>query len=103
MTPFVVYALAGVAIFALGLFAVVARPHLLRKLLGLNVMGSAVFLILVAVAHRNREPIADPVPHAMVLTGIVVAVSVTGFALLLMRRIHSATGSVVLTDDEEES
>jgi multicomponent Na+:H+ antiporter subunit C len=102
MTPFVIYALAGTLIFALGLFAVVARPHLLRKLLALNVMGSAVFLILVAVAHRNREEMPDPVPHAMVLTGIVVAVSVTAFALLLMRRIHSLTGDVVLTDDEDE-
>jgi multicomponent Na+:H+ antiporter subunit C len=100
VTPFTVYALAGMAIFAITLFAVVARPHVLRKLLALNVMGSSVFLVLVAIAHRNREEVADPVPHAMVLTGIVVAVSITAFALFLLRRMHALTDAAELPDED---
>ena len=42
----------------------------------------------------------DPVPHAMVLTGIVVAVSATAFALVLARRIYSVTGSTRLPEDK---
>jgi multicomponent Na+:H+ antiporter subunit C len=88
MSAFLPYAAAGAALFALGLHAVAMREHLIRKILGLNVMGGGVFLLLVAAAARG-EGVVDPVPHAMVLTGIVVAVSATAFALALARRIHA--------------
>jgi len=101
--PFLLFSGASVALFCIGLHGLVARPHLLRKLLGLNVMGGAVFLFLVAVAYRNRDAAPDPVPHAMVLTGIVVAVSATAFALALARRIHAQTGRVALDDDIGEA
>lgn len=97
--PFLLYALLGAGLVCVGAHGLATRPHPLRKLLALNVMGSGVFLFLVAVAHRNRHPDPDPLPHAMVLTGIVVAVSITAFALALLRRIHARTGRVSL--DEE--
>jgi multicomponent Na+:H+ antiporter subunit C len=53
------------------------------------------------VAYRNRAEAPDPVPHAMVLTGIVVAVSATAFALSLVRRLHARTGRVTLDDESE--
>jgi multicomponent Na+:H+ antiporter subunit C len=99
--PFLLYSVLGAALFCVGLHGLVTRPHLLRKLLALNVMGSAVFLFLVAVAYRNRDTAPDAVPHAMVLTGIVVAVSATAFALALLRRIHALTGRASLDDDGE--
>ena len=89
MTPGLLYGLTGIGLFALGLHALLVRPRFLRKVLGLNVAGSGVFLLLVALAHRGEGP-PDPVPHAMVLTGIVVAVSATALALALIRRIHAA-------------
>jgi multicomponent Na+:H+ antiporter subunit C len=45
-------------------------------------MGTGVFMVLVATAVSDGR-VADPVPHAMVLTGIVVAVSATAFSLAL--------------------
>jgi multicomponent Na+:H+ antiporter subunit C len=57
----------------------------------------------VATAYRNRSPLPDAVPHAMVLTGIVVAVSMTGFSLILVRRLEAETGKVVLDEIEEDS
>ncbi len=60
---------------------------LLRKLIALNVMGAGVFHVLVAVAFRGTDVAPDPVPHALVLTGIVVAVSATALALTLGQRL----------------
>jgi multicomponent Na+:H+ antiporter subunit C len=82
-----IYGIAAVLLFCLGLHGVVARPDILRKIIALNLMGAGVFLYFVSVAQRNAEEFADPVPHAMVLTGIVVAVSATAFALGLARRL----------------
>lgn len=98
--PAFLYALTGVSLFALGLYALIVYPHLLRKILAINVMGSGVFLILVGLARRVPGTLPDPVPHAMAITGIVVAVSATALALVLMLRVHAATGRAVLPDDQ---
>lgn len=82
------YCFAGVFLFAIALYAFIIYTHVLRKILALNIMGSGVFLILVALAYRPPNSPPDPVPHAMVLTGIVVAVSATALALTLACRIH---------------
>jgi multicomponent Na+:H+ antiporter subunit C len=95
-----VWVLAAASIFGIGLYALVLARHLLRQLVAINVMGSAVFLLLVVAAG----PIAgelDGIPLALVLTGIVVAVSATGFALALVVRLAEATGSVSLEDDDD--
>jgi len=60
---------------------------LLTRLLALNVCGAGVFLIFVAISYRGNLEAADPIPHALVLTGIVVAVSATAMALALGRRL----------------
>jgi multicomponent Na+:H+ antiporter subunit C len=86
------YSLGGAALLGLGLHGAIVRPELLRKVLALNLAGSGVFLVLVAFAYRPDGP-ADPVPHALVLTGIVVAVSATALALALIRRLHEAGDS----------
>jgi multicomponent Na+:H+ antiporter subunit C len=89
--PFL-YALVGIGLFCLGFYALIVHDHLLRKILAINVMGSGVFLVLVALARRGGEMPPDPVPHAMVITGIVVAVSATTLALGLMLKVKKATG-----------
>lgn len=86
-TPVWLYGATALALLGLGVAALVREPSLLRRIIAANVVGSAVFLLLVVVAYRNGPPV-DPVPHAMVLTGIVVAVSATGLALALARRLH---------------
>jgi multicomponent Na+:H+ antiporter subunit C len=94
-----VFGLAGAALFAIGLYGLVLRRHLLRKIVALNVASNGVFLVLVALAHRTAVP--DPVPHAMVLTGIVVAVSATAFGLALAVRIRESTGATGLEDGSQ--
>ncbi len=58
--------------------------------LSINVCGAGVFLVFVTLAYRGSELPPDPVPHALVLTGIVVAVSATALALALGRRLREA-------------
>jgi len=84
-----IYGITAVILFCLGLHGVLSRPEILRKIIAINLMGAAVFLMLVSIAWRNTTGIVDPVPHAMVLTGIVVAISATAFALGLSRRLEA--------------
>lgn len=95
MSSAAVFSLAGIGLFLLGLRALLLQPQLLHRILGFNVMGSGVFLVLVAPAGA-----ADPIPQAMVITGIVVAVSATALALNLMLKVADATGRDRLDDEE---
>lgn len=98
MEYYLLYSMAGAWLFCLGLYGLIARAHLLRKIIALNVMGGGVFLFLISIARRNAAAFPDPVPHAMVLTGIVVALAVTAFAIALARRIYVETGRRSLED-----
>jgi multicomponent Na+:H+ antiporter subunit C len=95
MTSALLFKVVAVLLVALGTFGVIALRHLLRKILALNLLSAGVFLFLVSAAVRDNG-FADPVPHAMVITGIVVSVSSTALALALVSRIHSARGQAQL-------
>ena len=84
----VIYGLAGVALFGLGLRMAFLDLALLRRVLAINVAGAGLFLMLVAVAYQGSGATPDPVPHALVLTGIVVAFSATALAVALGRRLR---------------
>jgi multicomponent Na+:H+ antiporter subunit C len=92
MTTELIYALTGALLFVMGGIGVIMLASPLRKILAFNLMGSGAFLVLVGLAQRHG--VADPVPQAMVLTGIVVAVAATALALALLRRAQD--------DDREE-
>ena len=92
MSSVVLFALCGAAIFGIGFYGVVICRHLLRKVMAVNLMGNGTFLILVALAERPSGEAPDPVPHAMVLTGVVVAISATALMLALIRRYYAETG-----------
>ena len=102
MSNVFLYTLVGVGLFTLGLYALIVHAHLLRKILAINVMGSGVFLVLVALAARTQGATPDAVPHAMVITGIVVAVSGTALALSLMLRVRAETGRAELPEEPLE-
>ncbi|MDO9189053.1 MAG: NADH-quinone oxidoreductase subunit K [Sulfurimicrobium sp.] len=93
-----IYALTGAALFVFGVTGLMLQAHLLRKILAFNVMGSGIFLVLVGLAHRTGIP--DPVPQAMVLTGIVVAIAATALALALARQLLDQSGEMRLPEEE---
>jgi multicomponent Na+:H+ antiporter subunit C len=101
VNPAFLYAVVGVGLFCLGLYALIVEAHLLRKILAINVMGSGVFLVLVALAKRSGAASPDAVPQAMVITGIVVAISATALALVLMLKLALATGRAELPEDPQ--
>jgi multicomponent Na+:H+ antiporter subunit C len=96
MTNVQLYALCGAALFGLGFGGVVLARHLVRKVIALNLQSAGTFLVLIALARRTGHGAPDPVPQAMVLTGIVVSISSTALALALVRRLHRETGHTEL-------
>ena len=101
MSSGLLFACVGALLFAMGIAGVILIGHLLRRILAFNVMGSGVFLILVGLAQRNDVP--DPVPQAMVLTGIVVAIAATALALALARQLLDLTGQMRLPEDRPDA
>jgi multicomponent Na+:H+ antiporter subunit C len=100
MNPALWYALIGAGLVGIGLHSLILTPNLLRKIIALNIMGNGTFLVLVSISKRlpgMTHP--DPVPQAMVLTGVVVSVSATALALALLRRYYEATGYLVLPEN----
>lgn len=87
MTAQLLYGGSGMILFVLGVWSFLVHQPLLRQLIALNIMGAGVFHVLIAIAYRGDELAPDPVPHALVLTGIVVAVSATALALALGKRL----------------
>jgi multicomponent Na+:H+ antiporter subunit C len=83
------FIITSAALFAIGLYGVLTRASLIHRLLSANIMATAVFLFLIQISDANPGG-PDPVPQAMVLTGIVIAVSLTAFALALIRYFHAA-------------
>ncbi|NJN55593.1 MAG: cation:proton antiporter subunit C, partial [Anaerolineae bacterium] len=79
---------SGIGLFCIGLYGFFVASHIVRKLLAMNVMGVGVFMLFIANA-LNPNGVVDPVPHALVLTGIVVAVAGTALGLSLVCRIHA--------------
>lgn len=97
MTASLLYALAGALLCGSGLFGLLWLTHLLRKLLAFNIMGSGVFLVMVGLPqHQGAQ---DPIPQALVLTGIVVAIAATALAVVLIRRYYHLSGMTSLEDE----
>lgn len=102
MSIAIFYALLGVGLIGLALYSLIAHEHLLRKILAINIMGSGVFMLLVSLARRGTTSPPDAVPHAMVITGIVVAVSATALALTLMIKLVEKTGDAELPSPDHD-
>ncbi|MGI6037903.1 MAG: sodium:proton antiporter [Limnochordia bacterium] len=96
----------SVILFVIGALIVLTRNNLFKKLIGINVMESAIFLTFIASGnirggtvpiHNPAIPnpqYINPLPSALMLTGIVVSISVTTFALSLVVRLYKAYGTV---------
>ncbi len=86
MTQALLYGLSGALLVAMGLAGVVTGRRLIRRILGINILGTGIFVVILALARRGPDT-PDPVSHALVLTGIVVTVSATAVALALAVRL----------------
>ncbi|MCK5296036.1 MAG: cation:proton antiporter subunit C [Alphaproteobacteria bacterium] len=87
-----------------GLYIVVAHGNLVKKLIGLNVFQASVFMMYISMGKvaGGTAPILDesikvysnPLPHVLILTGIVVGVATTAVGAALIVRIKRASGTI---------
>jgi len=101
--PYVV----AVSLLLLGLYTMIAHANLMKKLVGLTIFQTAIILyfLLLSVKRGATLPIVggaaagadafmNPLPHALMLTAIVVMVATTGVALAILIRLHARYGSL---------
>lgn len=95
------FGLAGAALVGLGLYGLIVHPEPLRKVLAFNLLGSGVFLLFGVIARRGAAAGmgGDPIPQALVITGIVVAFAGSALAIGLLLRLHQGTGRATLHPD----
>ncbi len=98
------YTFAAV-LFVIGAVTVITKSNLFKKLIGINVMESSIFIMFVGGGNIRggsvpiieegvqKSVLINPVPSALMLTGIVVSVSVTAFALALIIRLYKTYGT----------
>ena len=104
-------------VLMIGLYAVIARGNLIKKLLGLSIFQSAVFLMYITMdkVEGGTAPIiqpgvtdqlySNPLPQVLILTAIVVGVSTTALGLAIVVRIKEAYGTIEEDEinDQDES
>jgi multicomponent Na+:H+ antiporter subunit C len=100
-----------IGLMMVGLYTLIARDNLVKKVIGLNIFQSSAILLYVALGkvEGGTAPIliegapvsgpgaplySNPIPHVLMLTAIVVGVATTALALALVVRIQGAYGTV---------
>jgi multicomponent Na+:H+ antiporter subunit C len=99
MSGVTVFGLCAAAAVGLGLYGLITNPQPLRKIIAFNLLGSGLFLLFGVVGRRGAAAGLgnDPVPQALVITGVVVAFSATALAIALLLRLFKAAGSATLS------
>ncbi|MFW5926904.1 MAG: cation:proton antiporter subunit C [Wenzhouxiangella sp.] len=96
-----------VVLMMTGFYCVIARGNMVKKIMGLNVFQTSVFIMFISagkiiggstpILREGVEVYSNPLPHVLILTAIVVGVATTATGLALAVRINEAYGS--LEDD----
>jgi multicomponent Na+:H+ antiporter subunit C len=95
----------AIILFVIGFHTMLTHNNLIKKVIGMNIMDTAIFLFFVAIGYirGGRAPIlvpgedylyVNPLPSALILTGIVVAVSITAYALSLIVKLYQHYGTI---------
>jgi multicomponent Na+:H+ antiporter subunit C len=96
-----------IVLMMIGLYGIIAKKNLVKKIIGLNILQTAVILFFISIGAKENATIPiiehghegahtviaaahyiNPLPHVLMLTAIVVAVATLGVALALVIRIH---------------
>ncbi len=93
-----------ILLMMIGLYTVVSRPNLVKKAIGLSLLQTAVFLFFISLGklQGGTAPVmtatttlySNPLPHALILTAIVVSVSTLAVALAIIVNIKDTYGTV---------
>ncbi|WP_299595305.1 cation:proton antiporter subunit C [uncultured Microbulbifer sp.] len=93
-----------IALMMIGLYMVIAQGNLVKKIIGLNIFQTSVFIFYISVGkvdgggapilNEGEVLYSNPLPHVLILTAIVVGIATTALALALIIRIKRAYGSI---------
>ncbi len=100
-----------------GFYTVISRGNLIKKMVGLNIFQTSVFLMFISIGfveggtapilEKGVELYSNPLPHVLILTAIVVGVATTALGLALTVRIKEEYGTIeeeeIHSFDEEEA
>ncbi|NLL42590.1 MAG: cation:proton antiporter subunit C [Firmicutes bacterium] len=96
----------ALALFIIGIYTILTNSNLFKKVIGINIMEGSIYVFFIAAGNIRGgvAPILDmgepglvyvnPLPQALMLTGIVVSVSVTAFSLALIMKLYRFYGTV---------
>lgn len=89
------FGLVGSLLVGVGLYGLIVGASALRQIIAFNLLGSGIFLVFGVIARRGAGAgfAADPVPQALVITGLVVAFAATALAVALLVRLAETAGS----------
>ena len=100
-----------IALMMTGFYVVIAASNLIKKIIGLNIFQTSVFILYISIGkmqggaapilEEGVEVYANPLPHVLILTAIVVGVATTALGLSLVVRIKEAYGSIEENDITE--
>lgn len=95
------FGLCAALLVGVGVYALIVNPQPLRKLVAFNVIGGGVFLLFGVIAHRGAGAGwgGDPVPQALLITGLVVAFCASALAIALLLRLFEESGDASLAPD----
>ena len=103
---------AYITLMMIGLYAMIAKNNLVKKIIGMNIFQTAIILFYVSIGFKKGDTIPiinihgdghaavhavdyiNPLPHVLMLTAIVVSVATLGVALALVLKIHREHGTL---------
>lgn len=98
----------SIILMMIGFYAMISKKNLIKKLIGMNIFQTSIFLFFIsmAVTEGGAAPIlvkgvknyVNPVPHVLILTAIVVSISTTAVGLSIISKIYKKFGT--LEEDE---
>lgn len=98
------YYLVSIILFIIGFHTMLTHNNLIKKIMGMNIMDTSLFLFFVSIGYRRggiapiiKEGVLEyvnPVPSALILTGIVISLSFTAFALGLVILLYKHYGTL---------
>lgn len=100
-----IYNLVFIFLFMLGLYTVTVKKNLIKMVIGLNIMETAVFFWVITINNRGgsfpiyqldniNQTLVDPIPQALILTGIVIGASTTALLLTLIIELNKFTTEI---------
>ncbi len=92
----------ALVLFFIGIYGIIARRNIVKSIISIGIMGSAVILFFLTINHTkesvppvgmNTENMADPLPQALMITAIVIGVSVTALSMAMFIHLYHKYGT----------